>query len=239
MHYQHFAVPNLYLANGYREMRDGDVVLREFEREDDLENAIRRILIRKSGRLSGWDMRFLRRGLNLTQADVGRFVDRDAQTIARWEKSRESVPTFLDLSIRARFAARFDPGMSIEELLSYVDARGPHWPNRIVLTFANSRWSFNLQSWITSLYATARTSNVLGLPVMPRQYGTFLEIDAAISDIQSDISGRETMRLEEIHRLDISDYSNLFVGRMTSQPRYLPQSPTLEGQIDDSTFIHH
>lgn len=143
--YRHFAVPNLYLANGYHEMLVGGRIARSYVAEDQLERCVARLLLRSSKPLRGWDFRFLRRQLRFSQQQIGKMVERDAQTVARWEKSRRKVPAFADLLVRARFAARFDPKITVDELLSFVDGRGPKFPERVVLEFSNGNWSFSLQ----------------------------------------------------------------------------------------------
>lgn len=141
--YQHFALDNLFLVNGYREMHTGYGIEREYDREDELEQCIRRLVLRKSAPLRGWDLRFLRRGLEISQTDFGKMVDRDAQTVARWEKSAENVPKFVDMMIRARFAERFEPQIKLAELLSYSDGTAPALPTSIQLTLTQNGWVFD------------------------------------------------------------------------------------------------
>jgi DNA-binding transcriptional regulator YiaG len=140
--YPHFSFPNLYLLNGYREFSGPHGLEREYLREDDLEHCIRKLAIRKSERLKGWDLRFLRRGLELSQSDFGVMVDRDAQTVARWEKSGEAVPRAVDLCIRVLFAARFEPQMSTADILNCVDGTSFKLPETIYLRLTARGWTF-------------------------------------------------------------------------------------------------
>lgn len=140
--YPHFALDNLFLGNGYRETHIDEDVVREYEREEELEQCIRRLVLRKPEPLRGWDLRFLRRGLELSQADFGAMVDRDAQTVARWEKSKDLVPKFVDLMIRARFAERFEPKLEVTKLLSFIDGTAPALPKQIPLFLSTGGWSF-------------------------------------------------------------------------------------------------
>ena len=143
--YPHFAFPKLFLVNGYREFKTHNGLALEYEQEDGLEQCIRRLVVRKPERLRGWDLRFLRRGLNLSQAQLGEQVDRDAQTIARWEKTNDAIPSAVDLTIRTRFAARFEPQMSTQEILSYVDGKEHKLPTSIYLRLTNQGWQFELE----------------------------------------------------------------------------------------------
>lgn len=146
--YPHFAFPNLNLLNGYKEVQTHRGLEREYVQEDDLEQCIRRLVLHKPERLRGWDLRFLRRGLGISQADLGAQVDRDPQTIARWEKSTDAIPSAVDLSIRARFAARFDPQISMREILSFIDGTARKLPTSIYLRLTSKGWQFELEPMV-------------------------------------------------------------------------------------------
>lgn len=162
--YQHFALDNLYLTNGYREMQTNYGIEREYDREEELEQCVRRLLLRKPEPLRGWDLRFLRRGLELSQADFGKMVDRDAQTVARWEKSAELVPKFVDLMIRARFAERFEPKIELAEVLNFIDGTAPALPKQIQLFLSTDGWKFTFELLTTLPITTAWIINSAALP---------------------------------------------------------------------------
>jgi transcriptional regulator with XRE-family HTH domain len=140
--YPHPAFPNLYLLNGYSEVETPYGPAREYAAEDDLERCIRRLVLRKPFRLRGWDLRFLRRGLGLSQTELGEQIGRDAQTIARWEKSEEELLSAVDLAIRVRYAVLFEPHMTTRELISLVDGTGPELPDPVFLRLAKEGWRF-------------------------------------------------------------------------------------------------
>lgn len=143
--YTHFALANLYLLNGYTKFETpyGDAY--EYADEDGLEQAIRRLLLLSPKRLDGKALRFLRRGLQLSQEALAKLLDRDAQTIARWEKSPDLITAPIDLNIRVRFAAAFDPRVSMKDLIDASDGNAPPLPDVIYLTYVNGRWMFLLK----------------------------------------------------------------------------------------------
>ena len=51
--------------------------------------------------LSGNDIKFLRTELGLTQAELARYVQKDAQTIGRWERDEHPIDAMADFAIRA------------------------------------------------------------------------------------------------------------------------------------------
>lgn len=171
--YKHFAVPNLFLENGYVEIHSQDGIEREYEQEDALEQCVRRILLRNPQSLRGWDLRFLRNGLGISQSEFGQMVDRDAQTIARWEKSSEPIPKFADVMIRIRFAEKFEPTLGINEVLSFSDGTAQPLTSQITLTLSAKGWSFNLGSSV-KLPAFEIIANTCA--TLPRGFGPTLKI---------------------------------------------------------------
>lgn len=140
--YPHFAVHNLYLLNGYeREQSDyGEVVT--YKNEDLLEACVRKVLVRIPRRLTGPQLRFLRRGLGMSQEVFGSLIDRDAQTVARIEKTAGEVPQFVDLTIRTRYFDRYDPSVSIGEILSIHNGTQRFPVDKILLTYIDGKWTY-------------------------------------------------------------------------------------------------
>lgn len=165
--YPHFAFPSLYLTNGYTATRTHHGIELEFELEDRLEHCVRRLVLHKPERLHGHELRFLRRGLDLSQAEFGQMVDRDAQTVARWEKGSDPLPKFVDMTIRVRFAARFEPNMSLREVLSCVDGVAPKYAGKIFLSFDGRDWSYDFAQRIPYTTGAVRVTTSADLPVGP------------------------------------------------------------------------
>lgn len=230
--YPHFALSNLYLRNGYREVTTPYGLAHEYEREDELEKCIRRVLLRKPEPFRGWDLRFLRRGLDLSQAAFGEMLGRDAQTIARLEKSSDVLPKFVDLTIRVRYAERFEPGMSVKELLSYVDGVARQLPEKIVLTLMDTGWNFDLETRIKYPAAKVYGDSVVQFP---SSYGAFVVIDRQRKLVT------ETAYPDDDHYVGLAsgDYSCFFKSvaaissDQTSSPRLLPHF--LEGKTNEQT----
>ncbi len=140
--YPHFAIPNLYLENGYlvEESSYGEIV--SYVDEDALEACVQKILVRIPQRLNGRQLRFLRRGLEISQEVFGTLIDRDTQTVARLEKSDAAVPKLVDLAIRARYFGRYEPSVSIGEILSIHDGTTRFPTDKIVLSHVGGKWSY-------------------------------------------------------------------------------------------------
>lgn len=153
--YIHFAFDNLYLLNGYKEINYGDDIIYEYEHLDELEQCIRCLVASKKESLKGWDLRFLRRGLEITQAEFGETIGRDGQTVARWEKQQEVIPKFADLAIRLIFSGKFTPSMTAKELLQINNGSGNKYPEKIFLKLVNNNW--HLESGFRKQVASSST----------------------------------------------------------------------------------
>jgi DNA-binding transcriptional regulator YiaG len=55
---------------------------------NELHRAIATDILRRQSGMSGKELRFLRTLMGMTQAELSRIVDRDAQTIGRWERGQ-------------------------------------------------------------------------------------------------------------------------------------------------------
>jgi DNA-binding transcriptional regulator YiaG len=233
--YPHFAFTQLRLVNGYRELDTDYGQAREYKREDELEHCIRRLVVRKTGALTGPELRFLRRGLEISQASFGQMLDRDAQTVARWEKSFETVPRFVDLMVRMRFAERFDPEFSIKQMLSFVDGSAPALPSVIYLTLSEDGWSFAFSLRTKMLAAKARVISVADLP----RGRSFHRIDELEVGTLVEISDQNpTNYFEDVGR---PVFSVVAEGqkKLITLPAQAFSTPFPEGNSDDHSTLYH
>jgi putative transcriptional regulator len=177
--YPHFAVPNLFLRNGYRVHASpyGDTY--EYDCEDALEECVRSVLVQLPVRLNGPQLRFLRRGLGMTQEALGEMFERDAQTVARIEKDRGPVPVYVDLTVRSLFLDGSAPHTPISALVSSVFERPQELATRVVLSYLGSgRWIHTFESSIPRLEAASSESGNVELIAGS---GEFTEVDPAFA----------------------------------------------------------
>jgi DNA-binding transcriptional regulator YiaG len=88
-HFKASGLPNVYLQNGVKIERDadyGDLV--SIDHLPDLVMAIAFSLVRKPEKLTGAEMRFLRKRIGATQAELGRELWVSEQTVANYEKGK-------------------------------------------------------------------------------------------------------------------------------------------------------
>ncbi len=91
-HFKGSGLPNVYLLNGVRIERDadyGDLVT--IDHLPELFMAIAFSLVSKPGRLTGAEMRFLRKRMEMTQAALAAELWVSEQTVANYEKGKTEV----------------------------------------------------------------------------------------------------------------------------------------------------
>ena len=104
LHYTACGLDDVYLVNGFtREKIDGEDTVTIVDM-DGLWKAIGFALISRKA-LAPKEVRFLRRHMDLTQAELGAKLRVSDQTIARWEKGETPVPGPEDLLLRVLFSA--------------------------------------------------------------------------------------------------------------------------------------
>jgi DNA-binding transcriptional regulator YiaG len=140
--YLHFAADNLYLSNGYEVLESADGEIANYIDEQGLEQCVRLIVAQRPKRLNGRELRFLRRGLGLTQDNFGYLIDRDAQTVARIEKSDQKVARYVDLTLRVEFFKRFRPSESVALISSLSDEKANFCQERIILSYSTEGWTY-------------------------------------------------------------------------------------------------
>lgn len=138
-HYTMCGLDNVWLENGYRidNTPYGESV--HIEDPDGLDRAIACTLLKHGGTLHGKELRFIRQLLGLSQADLGQFLGKDAQSIARWEKSGTVEPTAERLA-RLVFSSYFDGDESIKAAVATLNMMDRTVNEQLVLTENDGDW---------------------------------------------------------------------------------------------------
>lgn len=101
-HYKESGLSNVYLTNGYREVvtpYGRSVVIEDVE---GLHAALATTMVIERQHLTGREVRFIRKFLNLTQAQLANLLGVEEQSVRRWEKLSR-VPKAADHSVRLIF----------------------------------------------------------------------------------------------------------------------------------------
>jgi putative transcriptional regulator len=125
-HYLECGLNNVYIANGYREVETPYGAAVSIEDVYGLHKAIARGLVNTKPTLSGAEVRFIRKFLELTQARLADLLGVEEQSVRRWE-GLEELPKQADRSVRLVFRDMLhDPDLPLGELIRRIaEARAP------------------------------------------------------------------------------------------------------------------
>ena len=119
-HYRECGLDDVYLMNGVRFQEvDGEtgVIILNI---DGLHRAIARNIVMNKSLMGGRDVRFLRKHLELTQADLAKWLACDPQTVARWEKDQTKIPGSADRLTRMLYASTHLHGVDLPAMIRDV-----------------------------------------------------------------------------------------------------------------------
>jgi len=117
--YNDCGLDDVYLLGGYERIETpygAGIVVKDL---DDLHNAITLYLVSEKKVLSGKELRFLRKQLNLTQAELGRRLRLSDQQVARWEKEQCEISGPADLLLRLLCAKHL--GVNVDAALDQME----------------------------------------------------------------------------------------------------------------------
>lgn len=90
--YEACGLDNIWLVDGFEVIKRGDEEMILPEDSDGLHRAIALHLAMFRKPLTGRDIRFIRRAIDMTQPELGHNLGVQAQTVARWEKNQIVIP---------------------------------------------------------------------------------------------------------------------------------------------------
>ena len=99
-HYTECGLDYVYLMDGFEIIETAYGPAVQVINASKLDKAIALAIVRHQNRLTGQEVRFLRGLLDMTQAELGSALGKDAQTVARWEKGKTEIPPTEDIAIR-------------------------------------------------------------------------------------------------------------------------------------------
>ena len=116
-HYTECGLDDVYLMSGYEEMQVDDDVAVAVKHVSELHKAIGHALVTAKKVLSGKELRFLRKEMDLTQDEVARLVGVTDQSVARWEKDQTQIPEAVDYLLRFVYLQHIQENIHVVELI--------------------------------------------------------------------------------------------------------------------------
>lgn len=137
-HYRECGLPNVWLDDGVRRVktRSGPgVAIRDV---DGLHRAIGAALLSKP-RLTGPEVRFLRKDIGLSQRALGELLGVTEQAVAKWEKSGRT-PKPAERLLRLIYAELAKENVTVCELIERINAIDEKAVERVVMKSFKDGW---------------------------------------------------------------------------------------------------
>lgn len=141
--YRECGLEGIFLHNGYDIIEHGGERYASVVDTEGLNRRIGEYLVANRKELAPNEVRFLRKTMDLTQSELGRWMGKDSQTVARWEKGHTPIPSVADRLLRAIFQLQTmspDERESFMELLRNIEDMDELTPRRIELYLTDGRW---------------------------------------------------------------------------------------------------
>jgi len=140
LHLRGAGLPNVYLVGGYAVEEDEDGPAVSLVDVGGLYRSLSAAICMRTARLTGAEVRFLRKRLGWSQADVGNLSEKSAQAVAKWEKGQLPVPLGDSRLLRATWLADFDPRQLRNAVLSNSKPVAAAEPTLYVLRRDGEDW---------------------------------------------------------------------------------------------------
>lgn len=120
-HYTESGLRNVWLRNGFaaHETPYGRGV--SIEDVDGLHKALALALVMKPSKLSGGEVRFLRKEMELSQSSLATSLGTSVQTVAMWEKGKARISGPADKMLRVLVKGHFNNNVHVKRLIEALN----------------------------------------------------------------------------------------------------------------------
>lgn len=138
-HYTECGLNKIWLLNGYARHKTPYGRGVSIDNADGLHQAIALFLVNHKPRLSGGEFRFIRKELDMSQKTLGEVLGKDAQSIARWEKSGR-VPRIVERFLRALYRETALGNAEIRKIIKRLNETDQRDYSRMLFEETKSGW---------------------------------------------------------------------------------------------------
>ena len=143
-HFTDGGLRNVWLKNGYVERTTPYGKTVSFHDLDGLVKTICGALVKKQGKLTGAEFRYLRTALLLSQKSLGQAVGYTEQAVAKWEKTGK-VPKAIDLMIRMLFVRKHSGDKNVSSMLDMLNELDRISNTKIIVSETRSKWKSTIE----------------------------------------------------------------------------------------------
>lgn len=140
-HYKECGLDDVFLLCGYEEHETPYGKGISVKNVDELHMAIGQHIAIHKKVLNGQEVRFLRKQLDYTQAELGKYLGVDAQTVARWEKDQIPIPGPADGLLRVIYLTEVMLGrIEVQKILKKLSEMDAPIKERQVFYPKDGKW---------------------------------------------------------------------------------------------------
>ncbi len=139
-HYTECGLDNVWLENGYTERRTHYGKGVSIDDADGLHQVLVAAVLKKKGRMTGKELRFLRTELGLSQDNLGRCLGATDQSVSLWERTGK-VPAQTDALVRLLVIERLRGNETVTAILNRINDVDRLVNQRIVAKETRKRWT--------------------------------------------------------------------------------------------------
>ena len=122
LHYTDCGLRNIWLKNGYRHRKTPYGPGTAIEDLPGLHRAIGLWIVRSRPRLTGAELRFLRKELDISQKRLAEILGVEEQTVSLWER-RGKMPKMADRFARALYREHAEGNAKIQDIVERLAAK--------------------------------------------------------------------------------------------------------------------
>lgn len=138
-HYTECGLNKIWLLNGYTIHKTPYGKGVSIDNADGLHRAIALFLVNHKPRLSGGEFRFIRKELDMSQKALGEVLGKDAQSVARWEKSGR-VSKIVERFLRALYRETALGNAEIRKIIKRLNETDQRDYSRMLFEDTKSGW---------------------------------------------------------------------------------------------------
>lgn len=143
LHYTACGLDDVYLLSGYEVEKTPYGAGLTIKDLDGLHQAIGCYLANQKKALSGKELRFLRKQMDLTQSDLGKFLGlTTSQQVARWEKGESIISGPADVLIRALFVQHAGGKIDLQTITQKLDEIDAPMNDKTFFEETSDGWKF-------------------------------------------------------------------------------------------------
>jgi len=207
---------NVWLENGFDVSDDAWGKTVHYVDLPGLSASLLRVVVLKLGRLSGSEVAYLRRKLDLSQAECARVMGVEEQTLSLWERGKYWIPTSTDALFRRicveELRKAFPRNTQFPKTSVLVQRAYPIRQGVYVGTYKDGLWDFsNEMVQAEQVTVSPITAAVIHDWQLPQDWARDVTISSAVTGLGRLIRVSEPEDVNEPHAMEISNGRDSFL----------------------------